>query len=679
MGDFNLYRRFRNVETGRVSNSFMAACSDSKLLHLRPGYIAKSIDDLETPFVEIESVPYDQCFPKHHKELFVPRQPRLVSLDDSITKQYDLLKSYILDKWDNTKYNVLLHSSGYDSRILSLILREIYESGKKLGKFAFLCHSPEGDYFKKVMEAEGWDPEYWTINAGSNESFDFSRAWEFLNGPSDFPICPESVYFYRFYGAKKTHMDDFRLWFGAFGNEVFYHIICRNKTYRDMCDIYYYSRYARFFSNFNPDNIRVPFLDPKRLEYVLDTSIKNVPSDECVFKTGLLARSPIASRLKDIAVYPPDELSKSWHCPESIFGKAVSDYEDSWYYKNVGDDGYRDRFFGKTDKQNLWWSNWTLASLCDAYIKRGWTIKHDASAPVARVVRKTESSEQFWNRHTVHDKPFTTREESESYNSWLYGNYKLSRDLLLLDEPCKDHLIMDYGCGPGNDTIEFAKKGARVMAVDISEMALNLAKGRAKLYDFKNIIFQKIGGDGKVVMVDGCADRVHCNGVLHHIPNPQPQIDEIYRLLRPGGYATLMVYNRESIFYHLYVAYVLRFLSSEESGIVSCDDFDTDQSTEQIFSQCTDGKDCPHSEAYGREFMDLLHGKVFYAGAFYCSTDQKPFFDKYYGKAIREPLLARKHKTFLGSLEWRGNLPYKDGMPCGSLAVYYMTKLASWG
>src|SRR6185295_3148530 len=45
--------------------------------------------------------------------------------------------------------------------------------------------------------------------------------------------------------------------------------------------------------------------------------------------------------------------------------------------------------------------------------------------------------------------------------------------------------------------------------------------------------------------------------VLHHTPDTQRAIDEIYRVLKPGGTAKVMLYHRRSLYYWLVI--ILRF------------------------------------------------------------------------------------------------------------------------
>jgi SAM-dependent methyltransferase len=46
---------------------------------------------------------------------------------------------------------------------------------------------------------------------------------------------------------------------------------------------------------------------------------------------------------------------------------------------------------------------------------------------------------------------------------------------------------------------------------------------------------------------DNSFDLVYSWGVLHHSPNTPKAIDEVFRVLRPGGIARVMIYHRWSI------------------------------------------------------------------------------------------------------------------------------------
>ncbi|PSB42853.1 SAM-dependent methyltransferase [Cyanosarcina cf. burmensis CCALA 770] len=95
--------------------------------------------------------------------------------------------------------------------------------------------------------------------------------------------------------------------------------------------------------------------------------------------------------------------------------------------------------------------------------------------------------------------------------------------------------ILDLGCGAGENSVYFAKKGALCMAADYSpgmvEVALDLAA--------KNGV--KIEGRTMDASALDCPDNsfdfVYAANLLHHLPDPRAAILEMHRVLKPGGKA----------------------------------------------------------------------------------------------------------------------------------------------
>ena len=108
--------------------------------------------------------------------------------------------------------------------------------------------------------------------------------------------------------------------------------------------------------------------------------------------------------------------------------------------------------------------------------------------------------------------------------------------------------VLEIGCGIGTDTINFARHGAMVTAVELSQRSLEIARQRAEVYGLENRIrFYQANGEKmtQVVPVEPY-DLIYSFGVIHHTPDPEQVVDQIRHYVRPGGTIKLMVYNRYS-------------------------------------------------------------------------------------------------------------------------------------
>lgn len=95
--------------------------------------------------------------------------------------------------------------------------------------------------------------------------------------------------------------------------------------------------------------------------------------------------------------------------------------------------------------------------------------------------------------------------------------------------------LLDLGCGAGENSVYFAKKGAICTAADYSggmvEVALKLAAGNGVKIEGKIINAMAID------FPDSSFDIIYAANLLHHLPDPQACIREMYRVLKPGGKA----------------------------------------------------------------------------------------------------------------------------------------------
>jgi 2-polyprenyl-3-methyl-5-hydroxy-6-metoxy-1,4-benzoquinol methylase len=108
--------------------------------------------------------------------------------------------------------------------------------------------------------------------------------------------------------------------------------------------------------------------------------------------------------------------------------------------------------------------------------------------------------------------------------------------------------VLEIGCGIGTDTINFARNGAKVTTVDLSERSIELARKRAAVFGMGGQI-QFYGGNAEeltqFVPVEAY-DLIYSFGVIHHTPHPRKVLEQLKEYTRPGTTVKIMVYHRRS-------------------------------------------------------------------------------------------------------------------------------------
>ena len=104
--------------------------------------------------------------------------------------------------------------------------------------------------------------------------------------------------------------------------------------------------------------------------------------------------------------------------------------------------------------------------------------------------------------------------------------------------------VLEVGCGVGTDLLRFARGGADVTGVDLAEVSIDLAKENFAVNDQAGR-FMVMNGEA-LEFGDDTYDVVYAHGVLQYTGGSQQMLDELRRVLKPGGEAIFMVYNRIS-------------------------------------------------------------------------------------------------------------------------------------
>jgi SAM-dependent methyltransferase len=115
-------------------------------------------------------------------------------------------------------------------------------------------------------------------------------------------------------------------------------------------------------------------------------------------------------------------------------------------------------------------------------------------------------------------------------------------------ERWKGKKVLEVGCGIGTDTINFARAGALVTAVDLSDESLKIAQQRAKVFGLDNsVIFYQANAEELTATVPvESYDLVYTFGVIHHTPNPPRAIGQIKQYMSSSSELRIMLYAKNS-------------------------------------------------------------------------------------------------------------------------------------
>ena len=158
----------------------------------------------------------------------------------------------------------------------------------------------------------------------------------------------------------------------------------------------------------------------------------------------------------------------------------------------------------------------------------------------------------FWSRNVNCEKimgssiTHNNRGTEQYFKDLEEQRYRSHRHLLpWIEEMESGKSVLEVGCGIGLDSLQMAKQGLTVTAVDLTDVAIDTVRDR----------FSSLGIPGEFRVSDATSlpfednsfDYVYSFGVLHHAQDTAASINEVHRVLKSGGEAKIMLYNRHSI------------------------------------------------------------------------------------------------------------------------------------
>lgn len=102
-------------------------------------------------------------------------------------------------------------------------------------------------------------------------------------------------------------------------------------------------------------------------------------------------------------------------------------------------------------------------------------------------------------------------------------------------EASRARVVVEYGCGTGNLAFDLAGTARQVVGIDISDVAIQQARGAAALRNLRNVEF--VVDDAEAMQIENASvDVVAGSGIVHHLDIAKA-MQEVRRVLRKGGTA----------------------------------------------------------------------------------------------------------------------------------------------
>jgi SAM-dependent methyltransferase len=155
---------------------------------------------------------------------------------------------------------------------------------------------------------------------------------------------------------------------------------------------------------------------------------------------------------------------------------------------------------------------------------------------------------RYWNTR-IHDlemtdHPVGTREFFDDLDEYRFDKLHYLPQLVDFNRFAGKRLL-EVGCGIGTDLVRFARGGARVTGIDLSETAIGLARQNFALHGVEAELLEVANAEA-LPFAPESFDVVYGHGVLQYTADAPRLVAEAHRVLKPGGVAIFMVYNRIS-------------------------------------------------------------------------------------------------------------------------------------
>lgn len=155
----------------------------------------------------------------------------------------------------------------------------------------------------------------------------------------------------------------------------------------------------------------------------------------------------------------------------------------------------------------------------------------------------------FWN-----ERPCNIKHSQSEFGTFKYFEEVDQRRYLvephILEfadfEKWKNKKVLEIGCGIGTDSVRFAKAGAKITCVELSEKSLEICKSRFKEYGLSGNFYSGNAEELSKFLPIEDYDLIYSFGVIHHTINPLNVFEEIKKYMNKDTECRVMLYVKHS-------------------------------------------------------------------------------------------------------------------------------------
>ena len=159
--------------------------------------------------------------------------------------------------------------------------------------------------------------------------------------------------------------------------------------------------------------------------------------------------------------------------------------------------------------------------------------------------RDKKQVHDFWDQASCGEDLLLDGTNAAGYEAQAKARYELEGKMifpLARFEEAKGLKVLEVGVGLGADHQRFAESGAELYGIDLTERAVEHTRRRLESFNLASNL--SVGDAEKLDFPDESFDLVYSWGVVMCSPDTPQAVSEIFRVLKKGGSARIMIYNK---------------------------------------------------------------------------------------------------------------------------------------